>query len=37
MNCINTNIFTIDENKILKTIKNNYNKEHKLLKVIYID
>ena len=37
MNCIDANIFTIDEIKILETMKNNYNKEHKLLEVIYID
>ena len=37
MNCIDINIFTIDEIKILETMKNNYNKEHKLLEVIYID
>ncbi len=37
MDCIDTNIFTIDEIRILETMKNNYNKEHKLLEVIYID
>jgi len=37
MDCIDTNIFTIAELKILETMKNKYNKEHKLLEVIYID
>jgi hypothetical protein len=29
MDCIDTNIFTLDEIKILETMKNNYNKEYK--------
>ena len=37
MVCIDTNIFTIDEIRILETMKNNYNKKHKLLEVIYMD
>ena len=37
MDCIDINIFTPEEIKILKTMKNNYNKEHKLLEVIYIN
>ena len=37
MDCIDINIFTPEEIKILETMKNNYNKEHKLLEVIYID
>jgi len=37
MDCIDTNIFTMDEIRILETMKNNYNKEHKLLEVFHID
>ena len=37
MDCIDINIFTPEEIKILETMKNNYNKEHKLLEVIYLD
>ena len=34
MDCIDINIFTPEEIKILETMKNNYNKKHKLL--IYV-
>ena len=37
IDCIDINIFTPEEIKILETMKNNYNKEHKLLEVIYIN
>ena len=37
MDLIDIDIFTEEEIKILKIIKDNYNKEHKLLDVIYIN
>ena len=36
MDCIDINIFTPEEIKILETMKNNYNKEHKLSKEEWI-
>ena len=37
MDCIDINIFTPEEIKILETMKNNYNKEHNIFEVSYIN